>query len=212
MNEDLKRIIKWLVVAAVIIGSFLLIIFTNQNPIKAPPKITDTDWIKGNKDAGVELIEYSDFECPACAVRIPILDKIIKEFGNHIKLAYRHLPLKNIHANAALAAQAAEAAGLQGKFWEMHDKLFYNQNDWKDLFQSGLEKKFTNYAAELGLNIEKFAADLNSHNAKKAIDEDIESAISIGLDSTPTFFLNGELIDPRNYEDFRTFIRKAVQN
>lgn len=167
----------------------------------------DTDWIKGAplKDTKVTLIEYSDFQCPACGAYYPIVKQLGQEFKN-LSIIYRNFPLAQ-HANARPAAQAAEAAGQQGKFWEMHDLLFSNQNTWSG--SDTAEKIFTAYAQSLGLDMKKYNTDFNSSETKTKIEADYQSGAS-EIDGTPTFFLNDKKIqNPQSYEDFRSIIQQA---
>ena len=166
-----------------------------------------SDWVKGAplKDAKVTLIEYSDFQCPACAVYYPMVKQLGQEFKN-VSIVYRHFPLSQ-HANARVAAQASEAAGQQGKFWEMHDMLFDNQNSWAG--STSAEQTFTAYAQTLGLEMEKFKTDYNSSETKTKIQADYQSGVS-EIDGTPTFFLNNKKIkNPQSYADFRSIIQQA---
>lgn len=173
-------------------------------------KLSDSDWIKGDKTAKVVVIEYSDFECPACAAYSKYIDDITKEFGKHIVFAYRHYPL-SIHENSKPAAYAAEAAGLQGKFWEMHDKLFTYQNTWNK--QKNPEETFNKFAKDLGLDVEKFKTDYQSNAVHENVETDLASAEKNKLTYTPTIFINGKQINnPPTYEGFRTLIREAVDS
>ena len=204
----------WLSAAAAVIGVVTLIIIgSSPNAyIKIPNQIEATDWTKGNKEAKVTLIEYSDLQCPACKAFQPILTSLMAEFDDHILFAYRHYPLKTIHQNAVIAAQAAEAAGLQGKFWEMHDKLFETQTLWGTQSRSGAIEDFTEYAVELGLDAEKFKTDIESAEVEDKVEGSFRTATDAGLNSTPTFFLNGEQIrNPKNLEEFRNVIRNALE-
>lgn len=137
----------------------------------------------------VTVVEFSDLQCPACqSVQAP-LAKILAKFEGRVQLVYRHFPLSKIHKNAQIAAQASEAANMQGKFFEFHDLLFAKQAEW-----SGLEDptpKFGEYAQELGLDKEKFAADTVSDEAKEAVGVDSAAATRYALSGTPTFFVNG---------------------
>jgi len=167
----------------------------------------NNDWIKGIplKDAKVILIEYSDFQCPACAAYYSMVKQIGKEFKN-VSVVYRHFPLSQ-HANARPAAQAAEAAGKQGKFWEMHDMLFENQTIWSGL--TSADETFNTYARTLGLDVEKFKTDFNSAEIKTKIEADYQSGAD-QIDGTPTFFLNDKkLQNPKNYDEFRSIIQQA---
>ena len=175
------------------------------------PEVTDADWSKGNTESTVVLLEYSDLQCPACKAREPIVEKLLEEFGNHIRFVYRHRPLNSIHGNAQLAAQATEAAGLQGKFWEMHDLLFEKQSDWSGLSKPELIAAFTEYAEELTLDVAKFQENLESSEVEDLVNEDSDGADDAGINSTPSFFLNGEVINPKTYEEYREAIQQAIE-
>ncbi len=137
----------------------------------------------------VTLVEFSDFQCPAClSVQAP-LEQILKKYEGKIEFIYRHFPLTTIHKNAQLASQAAEAAGLQDKFWQMHDKLFVAQSEWSALGDP--KEKFVNYAAEIGLDKDKFVNQLESQEVKDMVAVDILAATRYRLTGTPTFFVNG---------------------
>lgn len=171
--------------------------------------IDERDWVKGDKEAKAIIIEYSDFQCPACAFYYPILKELSEEFKNDLAVVYRHFPLIQIHQNAKQAAYAAEAAGRQGKFWEMHDIIFDNQKEWKD--KQNPEELFISYVQALDLDVEKFEADFASKEVRKKIDDAYQNATGLGLNSTPTFFLNGKKIqNPRNYEEFKGLIQQAI--
>src|SRR3989338_4071695 len=127
--------------------------------------LSASDWVTGNRDASVVVIEYGDFQCPACGAIHPILKQLKSEFGNRVIFAYRHLPLTSIHLFADIAARASEAAGLQGKFWAMHDMLYENQDEW---IRGDTSQVLANYARRLGLNIEQFQNDLNSNAVRQS--------------------------------------------
>lgn len=151
--------------------------------------VNDSDWYEGGKDATVTLVEYSDFQCPACGAYFPVVKSLSQNYGDKLKIIYRHYPLTQLHRNAQLAAQAAEAAGMQGKFFDMHDMLFSGQKDWSDLADP--TDTFVAYATQIGLNVDQFKADLTSSGVKDAIAQDVRGGNSANVDSTPTFFLNG---------------------
>lgn len=144
-------------------------------------------------EGAVTIVEFSDFQCPAClSVQVP-LKQILKKFEGKVSFVYRHFPLSSIHKNAQLAAQAAEAAGLQGKFFEMHDLLFAKQIEW-----SGLPtptEKFVSYASEIGLDKDKFGKDLESSAVKELVSADSLSAARYRLTGTPSFFVNGMKVE-----------------
>lgn len=137
----------------------------------------------------VIVVEFSDFQCPAClAVQQP-LKEILKKYEGKVEFVYRYFPLTTIHKNAQLSAQAAEAAGTQGKFWEMHDKLFATQSIWQGIADP--KDTYIGYAKELGLEEIKFVADLESQITKDAVSVDILAATRYAITGTPTFYVNG---------------------
>lgn len=172
--------------------------------------ISDKDHVKGGSDASVTLIEYGDYQCPACAFFAPVVDQLVEEYGGKVKLVYRHFPLLSIHDNALASARAAEAAGLQEKFWEMHALLYDKQTDWEK--ESDPKDKFVSYIEGLGLDKEKFLTDYESDSVKDKVNADLASANSLALSSTPTFFINGvKLKNPKNYEDFKKMIDEYLK-
>ena len=213
-NEDIKRFALWFLVGVLIIGSFLAIMFMSKPPVTTPGKLSKEvsidEWIKGDKNAKITLVEYSDFQCPACRSREEQIKKLISEFGTHIRFVYRNFPLRSIHPNAQISAQAAEAAGLQGKYWEMHDLLFDKQATWSPLSANDVRATFLGYASQLGLNADQFKKDLTSDKVKGFVDEDADSGEASGVDSTPTFFLNNSEIKPQSHDEFRKLIRDAI--
>lgn len=180
----------------------------NNTPLSLASAVIESDWVRGNKEAKVIITEYSDFQCPACASYYEVLKMAHKDFGDNIAFVYRHFPLRQIHANADIAALSAESAGKQGKFWEMHDMLFENQKDWEK--ENNAKEIFVNYAKELGLNVEQFKQDLDSKEVKNKVDSDYQSGIEAKVNHTPTFFVNGkEIQNPRSYEEFKKIINDA---
>lgn len=216
-RKTMPKIFIWILVILGIGGTtFGFIKFTN-NPasdqtVLSAGVISASDWIKGNKDSKVVLVEYSDFQCPACGAYQPLVKQLLQELNTEkFVFAYRYFPLYQIHQNAESAAQAAEAAGGQGKFWEMHDILFDNQKSWSN--KRNAEEDFIKYAESLDLNIDKFRNDLTSKEIKNKITSDYRSGQKAGVNSTPTFFLNGKkLQNPRNYEEFKKLIKDAISN
>ena len=205
----------WFIVGVLIIGSFLGIMFLSKSPAVTPgilsKAVSAEEWIRGDKTAKVTLVEYSDFECPACRAWEPAINSIISEFGTHLRVVYRNFPLPaDIHPNAQIAAQASEAAGLQGKFWEMHDLLFAKQSIWAPQAAEAVQATFADYASQLGLNVDQFKKDLTSGKVQDLVNEDLSSGKASGIDSTPTFFLNNSEIKPQSNDEFRKLIRDAV--
>lgn len=137
----------------------------------------------------VIIVEFSDFQCPACFNVQEPLTKILKKFEGKITFVYRYFPLITIHKNAQISAQAAEAAGIQGKFWEMHDKLFSTQNIWEGMADP--KETFIGYAKELELDINKFVNEIDSQKVRDAVNNDSQDATRFKISGTPTFYVNG---------------------
>jgi len=176
--------------------------------INVPP-ISKSDITKGSSKAKVALIEYSDFQCPACATYYPLVKQLLVEFGDKIYFTYRFFPLTSIHKNAMISSQAAYAANLQGKFWEMHDLLFQTQTSWAQTGNAA--DTFVEYAKRLGLDSDKFKRDMNSNEAKNYVASSQNQATAIGINSTPTFFVNGrQIANPRSYDDFKKIIQDEL--
>lgn len=173
-------------------------------------EVSGMDHVKGNPMSKLILVEYSDFQCPACGVYYPLVKKLGEEYGNRIQIAYRNFPLTQLHKHAYRAAQAAESAGKQGKFFEMHDLLFERQSEWSEL--PDVNDRFAAFADELKLNKEQFKRDLDSKEVRDKIDADMKSGQSSGVQGTPTFYLNGVKIDnPRSYDEFKQVIATTLE-
>ncbi len=176
-----------------------------------PMLVTSKDNIKGNPDAYVTLVEYSDFQCPACRSYYPMLKKLNEKYPDNLRIVYRHFPLVQIHQHATRAAQAAEAAGMQGKFWEMHDMIFNTQDSWSE--SDNPKQFFADLAGTLGLDVEKFERDIESDEVMEKVKRDTNSGIKLGVSATPTFYLNGrKLANPRSFDEFSSLIRDAIDN
>ncbi|MEX0916768.1 MAG: thioredoxin domain-containing protein [Candidatus Spechtbacterales bacterium] len=211
---SIKKLLWWAIGAVVILGGSALLVWaaTKQSAeLEQAPladEITAEDHVIGNRDSSVVLLEYGDFECPACGSYHPVLKQLKAEYGDRVAFVYRHFPLNAIHKSADISARATEAAALQGKFWEMHDKLFENQKEWTT---GSTETVIEGYAQEVGLNMEQFRTDINSEVVKEAVEQDRLSAIRSTVNSTPTFFLNGEKIqNPRSVQDFKGMLDTAL--
>ncbi len=158
-------------------------------PIDSQLLTSDSNHTKGKKDAKVTLVEFSDFQCPACRAVQPLVDEILKKNGENIYFVYRHFPLRGTHPNAAFAARAAESADKQGKFWEFHDKLFASQEEWSG--EADPSGRFLEYAKVLELNVGQFASQLQDTSLDARITTDERDGNVIGINATPTFFVNG---------------------
>jgi protein-disulfide isomerase len=146
--------------------------------------VSPRDHVEGPLDASEVLVEYGDYECPYCEAVLPTLKEIQSRMGDSLAFVYRHFPLPNIHTHAWKAAEAAEAAAAQGRFWEMHERLFQRQPalDERDLVV---------YARDLGLDPSRFTLDLTAGMHSAHVDEDFRSGVLSGVNGTPTFFING---------------------
>ena|SRR3989344_4927681 len=170
-------------------------------------KVTDSDWQRGSASPSATLVEYSDFQCPACKAYAPLVDEVIKKNADKVRLVYRNYPLPQ-HQHSKLAAYYAEAAGMQGAFFQMHDKLFEGQADWDKSDKP--QEIFLSYAKELKLDINKLNADVKSNVVAQNVEEDITSGTAAGVDSTPSFFLNGvKITSPQSIDEFDKLIKES---
>ena len=152
---------------------------------KLKPAVNEKDHFEGSANAAVELVEYGDYQCPHCGHAYPILKKIQAKLGDKLKFVFRNFPLADAHPDAMHAAIAAEAAGAQDKFWEMHDIIFENQASLGD-------SDLVRYAGKIGLNIERFETDFEKPAFTERVEADFESGIRSGVNGTPSFFINGQ--------------------
>jgi protein-disulfide isomerase len=146
--------------------------------------VSDRDHIQGPPTAAATLVEYGDYECPFCRQAHSIVKEVQQRLGRRLRFVYRHFPLAEIHPHAPRAAEAAEAAGSQGRFWEMHDLLFENQPALADA-------DLLRYATFLGLDLPRFVSELAQHVHEPRVREDFMSGVRSGVNGTPTFFVNG---------------------
>lgn len=174
----------------------------------AVPDVSETDHVRGSATAPVTIIEYSDFQCPACAAFEPLVAQVSATYGDQLRVVYRHFPLYTLHKNAGAAAQAAEAAALQGKFWEMHDILFDRQNDWSEL--ASTTDMFAAYAGLIGLDVEQFKTDLASDAVRDRVKVDVSSGNAAGISATPTFYLNGKVLEFPKTESPATYLTAQI--
>ena len=199
----LQKLFLWSSGLLFLVGAFFLV----KKSASVSPNVPDlnlttvasSDWAKGKENAKHLLVEYSDFQCPACAGYAPVVKQLLQEKGDQFTFAYRHFPLPQ-HTNADEAARASEAAGKQGTFWEMHDLLFDRQESWSE--NSNPDETFALYAQELGLNSQQFVNDYNSDEVKNKVQTDYTSGVAAGVNSTPSFFFDGKKIQPGSYKDF----------
>ena len=167
---------------------------TARIPLTLPDR--ERDHISGSAEGSITLLEYGDYECPACGQAQPIVKEIQRRLGDELCFAFRHFPLTTVHPHAEHAAESAEAAGAQGNFWGMHDLLFENQGALRD-------EDLAEYAAALGLDGARLVREVASSAYAPQVREDFKSGVRAGVNGTPTFFVNGERYDgPRDLKHF----------
>lgn len=201
----------WAIIAVIVVVFGGILLF-NGREASAPAgggKGTPTNHVTGKGASGVTLVEYGDYQCPFCGQFYPIVKAVQQKYDAQIFFQFRNLPLLQVHQNAFAGARAAEAAGLQGKFWEMHDLLYENQNTWGQ--SSNAQTYFEQYAGQLGLNLPQFKTDAASRKVNDLINADIAAFTKTGNpESTPTFFLDGKKIQPSSVDDFSKLIDAEI--
>jgi protein-disulfide isomerase len=212
-----KKII-WGVVAAIAVFGFLTIVYfatSSRGSAKVYPQtktINADDHVIWSKSKKHILTEYGDFQCPACGLFHQYIKNSIqndKKITDNMTFVFRHFPLTLIHKHAQEAAYAAEAAGMQGKFFEMGDMLFDTQSYWEDT--KSVTETFQGFAKKLNLNMSKYNADLKSDAVKKKVQKDIDSGTEIQLSSTPTFYLDGVKVEVTTLEEFKKLLETTAQ-
>ena len=175
-----KALLAVAVAAAIAVAWFVM------RPKPSVPVATYMEHVKGN--GSIEIVEFSDFQCPACKSAYPMLKELLDRYDGRIRLRYRHFPLP-FHSNAMPAAEAAECAAEEGKFWEYHDILFERQEEW-----TRNRKKLYDYAEELGINMTFFRLCMDSHATRPRIETNIREGRKLGIRGTPTFIINGRQV------------------
>ena len=176
---------------------------SNNSSSNKSSKSQATNHVEGQGTSGVKLVEYGDYECPICEAYYLPLKQVQSQFDKQIVFQFRNLPLTAIHQNAFAGARAAEAAALQGKFWQMHDKLYDNQSGWVSL--PNPQTAFDQYAQQIGLNVTQFNQDYSSGKVNDAINADLSAFAKTGKEqATPTFFLDGQYISNTEFSDPQT--------
>ena len=219
MNEQQKQVLIGgaFVVAVIVLGLGLALISNNQpanisstTPLTAPVSVQE-DHIRGVASSSVSVIEYGDFECPACGAYEPIVEQLAKTYGDRVTFVFRQYPLYQIHQNAMISAEATEAAANQGKFWEMHDIVYAKQSDWSELAPADAAKKFASYAQEIGLDVNQFNTDLTATSTVERVTKQLALGDNAQIDHTPTFFVNLKQIpNPPTYDAFSSIINSAL--
>lgn len=204
----MKRLLPFIIIALVLGAGLLTVRYLQRSASKTPEALpaanaspasnvaaqavegANPPHAMGNANAPVTLEEFGDFECPPCGMLHPILKNFAVEYGPaKLRIIFREFPLVPTHPHALAAARAAEAAGLQGRFWEMHDMIYENQKGWHEAFD--VKPIFEGYATKIGLNVEQFRRDNTSETVEQRIFLDGKRAHSLGVQGTPTVFMNG---------------------
>lgn len=164
------------------------------------------DHSRGPLDAKLTVVEYGDYQCPYCGQAYPIVEQLLAKFADSMRLVFRNLPLAEVHPHAEAAAEMAEAVGLQGKFWEIHDALYENQRDLSD---AALRR----YAEGVGADVDEATKALADGGPAQRVEDDFEGAIRSGANGTPTFFVNGVRYDGSwMYEPFAEFLEQVLES
>lgn len=210
-----RRLLLWgsVIVGIVIIFGAILFAASRSNSITdktftANLVITASDHIEGKADSNITVVEYGDFQCPACGAYFPIVKNVVAEFGDRVRFVFRNFPLSSIHPNARAAAFAAEAANAQQKYWQMFDLLYTKQSEWAPLKDPSAT--FLGYATSLGLETKKFSADAASTGVSDKVDADYQSGIAASVNSTPSFFVNGQYVRNDTTQSLRNAIVAAL--
>jgi protein-disulfide isomerase len=192
-----------------------------QAPVKVSQVSIDGDPVKGNPNAQVTMVEFSDFQCPFCgrfsSDALPQIQKDYIDTGK-IKFVYKQFPMDNLHPNAKAAAVASECANEQGKFWQYHDKLFSTQTAWENQPATDVTNTFKKYATDMGLNAASFNSCLDTKKTASAVDKDSQQASQYGVSGTPTFYIGNDkkgylqLVGAQPYQSFKSIIDQQLSS
>ena len=216
----MKRYLPFVIVAIVAlatIGSGAMLYHAKKPHVLSIPEDkmvgksgTESAHIRGNPDAPVTLEEYGDFQCPPCGMFAAFVGQLEKEYDSRLRVVFRNFPL-GVHEHAREAALAAEAAGLQGRFWEMHDVLYREQETWSKA--PNARELFESYAGTIGLDLNKFRKDMDGEKTRERVEADRQRGESLGIQTTPTLFINNQPVDQKdkNPEGIRAEINAALE-
>src|SRR6266545_8150906 len=217
----MKRYLPFVIVAAVALatlGSGAMLYRAMRPQVLSMPENrslggksgTESMHIRGNPDAPATLEEFADFQCPPCGNFAGFTEELLKQYDSRLRIVFRNFPLA-LHEHAREAALAAEAAGLQGRFWEMHDVLYREQETWSKA--PNVRELFESYAGTIGLDLGKFKKDMDGEQARARLEADRQRGESLGIQITPTLFINNQPLDPKdkNPEGIRAEINAALE-
>lgn len=215
-QEGSQNTLRWIILglgALLFVAFFGILIFLAKQNTNTQVTLSDSGWIRGAENAEVTLTEFGDFQCPACKAYYPMVQGILSSYKDKsFRLMFKHFPLTQAHKNAIPASMAAEAAGAQGRFFEMHDILYEKQDEWAQLPSVEAQEKFISYAKELVLDLDKFKKDLGNKELEAKIRANQDEGINNGVSGTPTFFLNGKIIqNPKSVDDFKKLIDQELK-
>lgn len=208
---------QFIAILVVIVGGLFAIVAFNNNKNStssnnggSSSSAQPSSHVTGKTDSKVKLVEYGDYQCPACGQYHPIFKQLIEEYKDKVAFQFANFPLTQIHQNAYISARAAEAAGKQNKFWEMHDLLYENQTAWSSV--SDPSETFVGYAKQLNLNESQFRTDMNSSAVSDMINADRQVIQNMGATGTPTFVLNGKKLDksPTSLDEFKKLLDQEL--
>jgi len=224
----MKRYLPFVIIVAVLAGAVVLVVAlsrkrpdagtakaepTGVNQPAGPASSAEPPIVRPNVKvkSPVVLEEFGDYQCPPCGLLYPELRKLEGEYGDQLRVVFHHFPLTNMHKNALIAAQAAEAARNQNKFWEMHDRLYLTQKNWSE--DGNARSIFISYAKELGLNVDRFTSDIDSPEVAQRIAMDFQQGNARHVTGTPTVFIDGQMLlyERTNSEGLRRGINLMLQ-
>ena len=210
--KNLPLLIGTLILTSVLIGGVALL-FSNSGSTKTVNQaqvVGDARHVQGPDTAKVTVVEFGDFQCPACKATEPIVQQLLTTHGKEIRFIFRQFPLTQVHPNAQRSAQVAEATTSFGKFWQMHDLLYETQDDWGDLKANEAQAKFDSYVEKLKIDKNEFKKKIDSQETNDKITTDVSDATKINVDGTPTFYVNGQkTLAPQLISTVESFLTKT---
>lgn len=214
MTKEVKIMIG---IAVVVLGGGIALLLAQpeqaevSQPVDEQSLVREGSHMTGKKEAKVTMVEFGDFQCPACGAAHPIIKQVLADYKDNpeVNFVFRNFPLTSIHPNALASAEAAEAAGEQGKYWEMHDMLYQKQNEWSSL--PNPVDTFVGYAGQLGLNTDQFRQSVVNEKYSSVIDADLADGGGLGVNSTPTLYINGKKLASYQYDSMKAAIEEALK-
>jgi protein-disulfide isomerase len=215
-SSNMPLIITIVFTIVLMVVGIVVLSKTSSKPLSSTEKeqrlVRSDSHVRGKSDSKVTIVEFSDFECPACGKYYPEFTKIEQDYQDRVKIIYRHFPLNSIHPLAQKAAEASEAAGAQDKFWEYYAILFEKQAEWSSLSKDQAIVKFVEFAQQINIkDINKFETELKNDTYTNRVVEDSNDAKALDIPGTPTIFLNGEQQDNPSYDNLSKEIDKLLQ-